>query len=394
MIKTVLVFFICATTTFGQTYETGKIIDSILVSGTNETFALYLPTSFESNLESPIVFIFDPGAEGKRGINQFIQASETYGYILVCSNNTRNGPYDRNFEITNRLFEFIYANFKIKQNEVYLSGFSGGSRLASAIAVLTDQVTGVVGCGAGFSLEQSHIPTTQNFSYVGVCGNRDMNYQEMIRTKGYLQKLGFKNTLITYNGNHSWTPPEQILRAFDWLEIQAHLNDIKKKETRELYRNYKKEYHVALKAEQENDLLFAIESYERILTTYNSFYELDSIADKFRKINTSKAYKSLLKSVSRAFKKEEELTKMLTTRLFDNYKDPNNFNISWWKKELGKLQKLDKKEDPEIKKMLERIRFQIFAIAYSMNNPNLYQSNEKQKALTHRIIKLIYPQMN
>ncbi|MDH7444502.1 hypothetical protein [Aquimarina sp. 2201CG14-23] len=391
ILRQIIMLCICATT-FAQTYESGKIVDSISVSGmTDETFALYLPKSFDPNIVSPVVFVFDPGAEGKRGITQFIKASETYGYILVCSNNTKNGPYDRNFEITNRLFEFVFANFKIKQNEVYLSGFSGGSRLASAIAVLTDQIAGVIGCGAGFSLEQSHIPTTQRFVYAGVCGNRDMNYQEMIRAKGYLQKLNFTNTLITYDGTHSWTPSDQILKAFDWLEIQLHIKEVKVKETSEIYKSYQKMYNLALKAEREEDLLVAVENYERTLTTYNSFYRLDSIKNKLTEIHNSKAYKNVLKSVSKAFDKENELTKMFTKRLFEDYKNPDKINVKWWQKELSKLEKFED-EDIEMKKMLERLRFQIFAIAHSMNNPNLYTSNEKQKELTYLIRKLVYPE--
>ncbi|SEL79098.1 hypothetical protein SAMN04487910_3264 [Aquimarina amphilecti] len=391
MLRYIILLSICVNT-FAQTYETGKIIDSILVSDKNkETFAMYLPSAFDANVASPIVFVFDPGAEGKRGIQQFVKASESYGYILVCSNHTKNGPYDRNFDITNRLFEFMFANFRIKQDQIYLSGFSGGSRLASAIAVLTNQVAGVVGCGAGFSQESSHIPSTQNFAYVGVCGDRDMNYQEMIRAKGYLQKLNFTNTLITYDGNHSWTPPDQILRAFDWLEIQAHLREVRKKEASEIYKSYKKVYNTGLEAEKESDLIIAVENYERALTTYNSFYNLDSIVNKLKIIHKSKAYKNLLKSVSKAFDKEVALTKKFTTRLFEDYKKPNKIDLSWWEQELGKLEKLDKKEDIQTKKMLERLRFQIFAVAYSMNNPNLYESNEKQKKLADKIRKLIYP---
>lgn len=85
------------------------------------------------------------------------------------------------------------------------------------------------------------------------------------------------------------------------------------------------------------------------------------------------------------------MTKKFTTRLFEDYKKPDEIDLSWWEKELGKLEKLDEKEDPQTKKMLERLRFQIFAVAHSMNNPNLYQSNQKQKELTEKIRKLIYP---
>jgi len=43
-----------------QDYEVGKLTDSIHVSNTtNETFALYLPTTFEDSKESPILFILN-----------------------------------------------------------------------------------------------------------------------------------------------------------------------------------------------------------------------------------------------------------------------------------------------------------------------------------------------
>jgi hypothetical protein len=77
-----------------QTYEPGKLMDSIPVSNTsNETFTLYLPTNFEASKESPILFIFDPGGRGSIGVETFIKASEAYGPILVCSNDSWNAPY-------------------------------------------------------------------------------------------------------------------------------------------------------------------------------------------------------------------------------------------------------------------------------------------------------------
>ncbi|WP_103070811.1 hypothetical protein [Aquimarina sediminis] len=206
-----------------QVFEKGKVIDSISVfENSSETFALYLPTSFDASKPSSIVFIFEPAARGKVGITPFIEASEAYSHILICSNNNRNGPYAGNFDIANRLFEFVFSNFKVHENQVFLAGFSGGARLASTIAVMTNQIAGVIGCGAGFSENQSQMPSIQQFSYVGICGNRDMNYTEMLTVKKYLQQLNFNHTLITYDGNHSWPPSKEILKAFDWLAIQSH----------------------------------------------------------------------------------------------------------------------------------------------------------------------------
>ncbi|MGB5226730.1 MAG: hypothetical protein WBN55_00600, partial [Eudoraea sp.] len=96
-----LIFFIFIVGVFypvnaQQAFEAGKLTDSIPVANTtNETFALYLPTSFVTSQASPILFIFEPAGRGRLGVETFIEASETYGHILVCSNNSRNGPYDR-----------------------------------------------------------------------------------------------------------------------------------------------------------------------------------------------------------------------------------------------------------------------------------------------------------
>ena len=94
--------------------EKGVIIDSIQVhKNKNETFALYLPSLFSEDKINSVNFVFDPSAKGKLGIKPFIKASEKYGFIIVCSNNSKNGPYDQNFNIFNNLFSHIISNFKV-----------------------------------------------------------------------------------------------------------------------------------------------------------------------------------------------------------------------------------------------------------------------------------------
>ncbi len=370
-------------------FEKGKIIDAVPVSvDSKETFALYLPTSFETSKTFAVTFIFEPAARGKIGIKPFIEAAEKYECILICSNNSRNGPYARNFDIADRLFEYVFANFNIEKDQVFLAGFSGGSRLASAIAVLTNQITGVIACGAGFSLQPSHRPTIQKFLYAGICGDRDMNYTEMVQAKGYLQRINFSNTLFTFSGDHKWPPSEQIVRAFDWLEIQSHLKRIKTKTVEEILEGYKKSYELAFAAEIANKQMLAVENYERMLTSYQTLLDIDSIRSKLKTLHKSKAYKASLKSVSKAFDKEAKLTTMFYQHFTKDYVDPDKSDLNWWKKEFEKLKE---STDPEMNKMMDRLRFKVYAMAFSRKNPNLYQSNQKQKRFCENLSKIIYP---
>ena len=91
-------------------------------------------------VNSAIIFIFDPSGTAINGINAFKAGAEKFGYILVCSNNSKNGPYQMNFDLTNRLFNHIFSEFNIAENRIYTAGFSGGSRLACTVAVLTGAV--------------------------------------------------------------------------------------------------------------------------------------------------------------------------------------------------------------------------------------------------------------
>jgi len=196
----VIIYFFCAFIN-AQQFKTGIILDSIPVSNSiNETFSLYLPTTYNANKLSPILFIFSPSGNGKNGVKTFIKSAEAYNYILICSNNSKNGPLDRNFNIAQGLFTHIFSTFNIHKNQVYLAGFSGGSRLATAIATVSDLITGVIACGAGFVSSPNYIPSTQNFSYVGLCGDRDFNYQEMVGVKSYLNKTELSNTLFSFEG--------------------------------------------------------------------------------------------------------------------------------------------------------------------------------------------------
>lgn len=371
------------------TFELSKIHDSISVNGTtNESFALYLPSSFSQESLSPIVFIFDPAARGTAGIKPFISASEKYGHILVCSNNSRNAPYEVNFAIANNLFNHVFSSFNIKENQMYASGFSGGSRLATAIASLTNMFDGVIGCGAGFSGSQEHMPATHKFSYVGMCGDRDMNYTEMIENKNYLNLIQFNSTLITYDGEHDWPPPQQMLRAFDWLYLQR----LKRKEPPPLsdVSNYlAADYEVLKKFRDSNQIFFEAEQLERMIKSYEGVLEIDSLKQQYTALRNSKRLKKQLAHLERLLETERNWIIKFSSQLNKDLENPKKVKWSWWEKELGKLGKLHSKNDKETEKMIFRVRFDLFVRLHSRQNPRLFHQNSEKSEFIKQFLSLL-----
>ena len=368
----ILVFLFCTASLCAQesTFQKGKIIDSIPVSNrTTESYALYLPEEYDPSLLSPAVFIFDPVARGKNGIDPFIKASEKYGYILVCSNNSRNGPYQQNLEIASRLFDEIFAEFLIDEKRIYTAGFSGGARLASTIAVLSEQIQGVVACGAGFSANKGHQPFDEKFSYAVVIGDEDMNLGEMYKTKDWLNKLNISNELFIFDIDHRWPARNQILTAFDWLQLEAIKKGFVPKNDEDLMLVYRKNYIRAQELEKQNRLNLAADEYERILRNFQRHFQVDSVSKRLSLLKKNKLYKRERKSIESTLVKEAALVQQFYEKFRTDLGNTSEKSETW-QAEIVKLNKKIDTTKPHENKMLKRVLYSIYAMAIeTISNP-------------------------
>ncbi len=392
--KCIYIFLLC----YGQsilcqetTFHRGKIIDSIQISKeSDESYALYLPSDFVNTELSPIVFIFDPVARGKIGIHPFIKAAEKYGYILVCSNSSKNGSFEKNIEIANRLFEKVFSQFSINPKRIYTAGFSGGARLASTIAVLTKQIQGVIACGAGFSSYQIGFPDAMDFSYAAIVGDEDMNLLEMHKARNYISKFKVSNELFVYEMNHKWPTQEQVLIAFDWLELEAYRKGLVPTDKTKIETTYI-DYHTRAKKLEENEkLLYAIDDYQRIIKNFDPYFELDSITTTIDRLHKNKSVRKEKKELKSIFDREDNLRNMFVMR-FRKDLITKNINFKWWKSEIKKLKKEETSATFNKKKMLKRLLYSVFAIAIETVNVGPKVSTIEQKIFCYDICILVYP---
>lgn len=370
----------------------GHIIDSIKVKHEpSQTYQLYLPSYFNKDKNWPVVFIFDPGARGSVGIKPFIKSAETYGYILICSNNSRNDLFSINYKIADNLFFDATTRLSTDTSRIYLAGFSGGSRLSSSIASNNKSIKGVVACGAG--LPPSDFFNTKanlSFSFAGIIGDRDMNYLEMIKNQEYLNQIKLSNTLFVYEGNHSWPPDSIILRAFDWLEIEyLKQNNLSNPEL--IKRLYIKDYTFAIKCEISNKLIEAYNEYTRILNNYSNSIEIDSISKKISELEQNKSYRKQNKKKLQVESNEENLLKSYFKRLVVDSYSRSDTVFEFWKIEGEKTQRLIKSKNTELNKMAERIQSNIWIWCYE-SGQNFEKSNDTDRfVFTNNIWILFKP---
>jgi hypothetical protein len=91
----------------------GQIHDAIRTEAdANQTYALYLPSSYDPAKTWPVLYGLDAGARGKLVVETFRDAAEKHGWIVAASNVSRNGPWNAIREATDAMVTDTRAHLR------------------------------------------------------------------------------------------------------------------------------------------------------------------------------------------------------------------------------------------------------------------------------------------
>ncbi|MBU1719198.1 MAG: hypothetical protein KKA07_09005 [Bacteroidetes bacterium] len=183
-------------------------------------YEAFVPVGTKDGEQLPMIIFFDPAGKGEIPVGRYSALATKYKYIVVGSKSTKNGmPWSELTKITSELIADATARFNTAPRRLYLSGFSGGGRIASGYAVDKGGVTGVATCSAGLPLTEGTI--RNSFNMIGFSGDEDMNFLELKQHESSLKGTNIPFHLVTFQGEHAWPEAEVFEKAFLWFEFQA-----------------------------------------------------------------------------------------------------------------------------------------------------------------------------
>ena len=299
------------------------------------------------------------------------RVAEKFGYILVCSNNAKNAmPWQHLFEIISIQAEDVESRFRINPKRMYASGFSGGSRLASAMAMVTGNICAVIGCGAGFS-NQFLPDKNMNFDYIGIVSNADMNYREMQQLHQQLDSLNLHNQSIYYDGGHSWPSSNAIQQAFEWLELRAMQKKLKPV-SNDFIEKMWKSYKHTLPEEIKGIDMFLYNHYvqQKRIQNFKGFKNTDSLS-YIVELQTTGARYMMLYQKEDEFKTKEDLWQSKYVQAFnqihlaDVSENISVQNNEWWQQEFDLIKQLvDNVKEEATSYMGKRLKDFVWRNAY------------------------------
>ena len=285
----------------------GQITERLACAGdAAQSYALYLPSSYTPARKWPILYAFDPGARGRLPVERFKEAAEKYGWIVVGSHNSRNGPMRQSADAWNAMWKDTNARFAVDQSRVYTTGFSGGSRVAVMFAHLCgDCIAGVIGGGAGFPIG---VPPAPEMRFVFFCtvGIDDFNFPEVRALDDALLKAGIAHHIRVFAGHHEWAPLPVATEAVEWMELQA-MKAGKRRRDEDLINELWQKYSTSGNAsESANDLYGAYQLFSGLLDSFKGLHDTSEAEKRVGQLRDSRAVKDALREERQQISRQRE----------------------------------------------------------------------------------------
>lgn len=280
-----------------------------------QSYALYLPSWFAANRKWPVIYVFDPAGRGAAAIEIIRTAAEKYGYIVVASNNSRNGPQGGSAEAAQAMWLDTQQRFPIDQARRYFAGMSGGARVATSLAFnCAGCVAGVIANAAGFPTNTSPTPEMK-FAYFAAVGNADMNYPEFAELRPKLDALGIRYSIRVFEGTHGWAPPEVWNEALDWMDIEAMASGTLPRNQARIEHTMNEELSRAREFETKRDWLAALREYRAMARNFAGLADLALAKQRAAELEKSKGVAKQEKQEKEDIAQQSRLMSDLSAKL-------------------------------------------------------------------------------
>jgi predicted esterase len=291
----------------------GQIVERIeALNDSSQSYALYLPSNYTPDRKWPVLYAFDPGARGRVPVERFKEPAEKYGWIVLGSNNSRNGPMNTVVDAWNAMLTDTHQRFAIDDERMYATGFSGGARAAVRIAIGCKCLAGVMANGAGFPGDLA--PSSQmHFVFFGAAGVDDFNYAELKSLQEPLTKAGISHRVQTFEGRHEWPPVSVATAAVEWMELQAIKASKRPRDAAYINAVWQHLLNEAKTLEESKKYPEAYQLYIDLARDFKGLRDVAEIETKVNQLGDSREVKAAIREEQGQIRKQRELESRINT---------------------------------------------------------------------------------
>ena len=205
-------------------HDAGTFFGSALDPDDVNEWALYVPESYDPG-SPPGLLVFISPTDSGRMPGRYRQVLDDNNLIWIGANHSGNRVrFARRISLALLATAIADSNYPIDPSRVYVSGFSGGGRTASAVAPEYAQLfTGAIYiCGVDFweGRKPKRMDRVRDNRYVFLTGSKDFNRSETRRVHRAYRRAKVENIMLLEvpGMEHRMPPPEDLAQAIAFLD--------------------------------------------------------------------------------------------------------------------------------------------------------------------------------
>ncbi|HHJ51791.1 MAG TPA: hypothetical protein ENJ89_01235 [Caldithrix abyssi] len=308
-------------------FPAGRIISDVkFARDTAQSFSLYLPKKYEQSESLPVLYFFDAHRRGLLPVQRYRALADSFGYILIGSNNIKNGLSGEELRrLSALLLTETGRGFKIDPKRMYLMGFSGGAKGAVLTAIEDDRIRGVIACAGGFP--QNQPPDAGSFEFAGIVGKADFNYWELRILERDLNATSRRHILIVHNGKHAWPPYTSMARALDWFDFNAARDGLLPLSRKRIQGFLRRQQIILANLRRKGDLEGLAEEYRYLIRCLDGLHDTGAFREALKSLTGSPGYRKLSDRIIKIARQEFRQRQHLPAYLMEK-------GANWWQETI------------------------------------------------------------
>ena len=331
----------------------GQIADVVCASDATQTYTLFLPLRYSEAKRWPIIYLFDPGGRGRRPVELYKDVAEQYGFILAGSNNSRNFSNDPS-KAVNAIWQDTHGRLALDEHRSYASGFSGGARVAGAMALSSpSEMAGVIAHGAGYPSSRSG--SKDQLPYFVAVGVEDFNWPEVMNLRREREEQGLQYRVRMFRGRHQWAPAVVMEEALQYMNLKAMQAGHLDPDPGFIDRTFERIKAEAEDAEAKKDPIAQLNAYHALVSDFSGLRDVKESAAKLMALRSSSALKAALKTereqMSEQLRLEQEIAPRIDAFTDNSVQDSTSLRLEI-REQMGALGDQAKHSKNEVKRLI------------------------------------------
>jgi predicted esterase len=206
--------------------EAAEHFSGVLSADADISWQVYVPPNYDPDVPAGLMVYVPPVKTGRMRPGWRPVMAEK-NLIWIAANQSGN-KIDAGLRITYAVLATILAgqHYSVDRERIYISGFSGGGRVASVVAPQYPHIFkgAVYNCGVNFwgGSTPPRMDLVRENRFVFITGSKDFNRRETRRAEDAYRKVGVENVLLLDipGMSHSNPAAADFAKAIEFLDLE------------------------------------------------------------------------------------------------------------------------------------------------------------------------------